>query len=137
MAFTAGDVKKIEYTHEDFGSGVLHCKANEDATVDPGGFRSNDDDNQITSDGIMIDQMNRVRSFVELPPIAWDMTDADELNQLKKMAGSPKLADWTIIHVSGAVWAGRGKPVGDIQGATNTGQVEAKIAFEHELKQIA
>ncbi len=137
MAFTGGDITEITYNHEDLGSGTIFCKANEDGTIDRGGYRSNDDQNAITGDGQMIDQMNRVRASVETPPIAWDMTDRDELDKLTLMAGSPKLADWTITHISGAIWAGKGKPVGDIQGSTNSAQVGLTIHFQDKLKKIS
>lgn len=137
MAFQGGDIIEITYNHEDFGSGAIYCKANEDGTVDPGGYRSNDDANMITGDGQFIDQINRVRASFEAPPIAWDMTDVDELDKLRKMAASPKLGDWTINHISGKIWGGKGKPVGDVQGTTNAANVTLKLAFEKELKPIS
>lgn len=137
MSYTGGDIVEITYEHPVIGSGTIYCKANEDGTIDPGGYRSNDDANQITGDGKMIDQMNRVRGSFEAPPIAWDMTDVDELQKLADMAKSPVLANWTINHISGKIWGGKGKPVGDLTGATNTAQVTLKLAFELELNSIS
>ena len=135
--YVGGDILEITYNHSVIGSGTIFCKANEDGTLDPGGYRSNDDANAITGDGKMIDQINRVRGSFETPPIAWDMTDADELQKLSDMSESPVLADWTISSISGAIWGGRGKPVGDIQGVTNTSQISLKIAFEGKVKKIS
>lgn len=135
--YVGGDINEITYNHPVIGSGTIFCKANEDGTLDPGGFRSNDDANSITGDGKFIDQINRVRGSFETPPIAWDMVDNDELQKLADLSESPTLADWTIASISGSIWAGRGKPVGDIQGATNTSLITLKIAFEGKLKQIA
>lgn len=137
MGYVGGDITEITYNHPTIGSGTLFCKANEDGTLDRGGFRSNDDANSITGSGQMIDQINRVRGSFETPPIAWDMVDRDELDKLSAMSESPVLADWTIASISGAIWGGRGKPVGDIQGATNTSQIGLKIAFEGKVKNIA
>lgn len=134
--YTGGDILEITYNHSLIGSGTIFCKANEDGTLDPGGLRSNDDASAITGDGRMIDQINRVRGSFEIP-IAWDMTDADELQKLAEMSKSPVLADWTISSISGAIWGGRGKPVGDIQGSTNTPQISLKIAFEDTVKKIS
>lgn len=136
MTFVGGDILEITYNHPVIGSGTIFCKANEDGTLDPGGFRSNDDQNSITGDGRLIDQLNRVRGSFETPPIAWDMTDQDELEKLSNMTESPILGDWTISSISGAVWGGRGKPVGDIQGNTNTAQITLKLAFEGKLTKI-
>ncbi len=136
MGFVGGDITEITYNHPVIGSGTLFCKANEDGTLDLGGFRSNDDANSITGDGRMIDQINRVRGSFEAPPIAWDMVGENELQKLADMSRSPVLADWTISSISGSIWGGKGKPVGDIQGATNTAQITLKIAFEN-LKRIS
>jgi len=137
MSATGGDILEITYNHEDFGSGAIFCKTNEDGTVDYGGYRSNDDANMISGDGQMIDQINRVRWSFEAPPIIWDMTDADEVDQLVKMAASPKLGDWTINHISGKIWGGKGKPVGDIQGTTNAANVTLKLAGPNKLKSLS
>jgi hypothetical protein len=132
-----GDIIEITYNHPVLGSGTIFCKSAEDGTIDFGGFRSADDDNMITGSGKLIDQINRVRASFESPPIAWDMTDKNELLQLSKMSESPVLADWTITSISGAVFGGKGKPVGDIKGNTNTAQIPLKLAFEGRLEKIA
>jgi hypothetical protein len=136
MAYVGGDILEVTYNHEIEGSGTIFCKSNEDGTLDPGGLRTNDDANSVTGNGRMINQMNRVLASFE-GTIAWDMTDRDELAKLAKLAASPILADWTISSVSGAIWGGKGKPVGDIQGNTNTALIKLKLAFESQLKQIA
>jgi hypothetical protein len=130
MGYTGGDTIEMRYTHPTLGSDTFFFKASEDGTIDPGGLRSNDDDNGITGAGQFIDQMNRRRASFETPPIAHDQIDKDELNMLVKLAASPQLADWTITNVSGAIWGGKGKPVGDIQANTNTALITVKIAFE-------
>jgi hypothetical protein len=137
MGFIGGDIVEITYNHSEIGSGSILCKANEDGTIDLGGFRSSDDANQITGDGRLIDQINRVRGSFESPPIAWDMTGEDELQKLADMAASPILGNWTITSISGAIFGGRGKPVGDLQAATNTSLITLKLAFENKIKRIS
>lgn len=135
MGYTGGDIVEITYNHPTIGSGVIFCKSNEDGTIDPGGLRSNDDANSIAANGRMIDQMNMVRASFE-SMIAWDMTDVDELDKLRLLASNPVLADWTISSITGSIWGGKGKPVGDIQGNTNTALITLKLAFE-SLKKIS
>jgi len=135
--YVGGDITEITYNHPVVGSGTIYCKANEDGTIEPGGYRSNDDDNSVTGDGKMIDQMNFRRASFEAPPIAWDMTDVDEQSKLVLLAESPILSDWTINHINGKIWGGKGKPVGDIPGATNTALVTLKLAFENKLKSLS
>jgi hypothetical protein len=137
MPYIGGDITEITYSHPTLGSGTIYCKANEDGTLDPGGFRSNDDANAITGDGKLIDQINRVRGSYESPPIAWDMTDQDELSKLAALAASPVLSNWTINHRNGKIWGGTGKPVGDVTGNTNTALVTLKIAFEGEVRSLS
>ncbi len=135
--FTGGDIREITYNHPTIGAGSLQCKSNEDGTLDFGGFRANDDDNSVTGDGSMIVQLNKRLGSFETPPIAWDMVDADELDKLVQLSESPVLADWTIQSISGAIWGGKGRPVGDIQGNTNTAQIGLKLAFEGKIKKIS
>lgn len=136
MGYTGGDTIEMTYNHPTIGSGSFFFKANEDGTVDQGGRRSNDDASMITGNGRFIDQMNVVRASFETPPMAWDMIDQDELSVLQELAGDPNLADWTITNISGAIWGGKGKPVGDIQGNSNSAQITVKIAFE-KLERLA
>lgn len=136
MSYSAGDILEISYKHPTLGSGTWYPKSNEDGTNDPGGYRSNDDANMVAGNGQMIDQINRVRWSFE-GVVAWDMSVNDELDQARKLSGSPVLADWTITHINGTVWGGKGKPVGDIQGNTNTGQMSVKLSGGGTLTKIS
>ena len=135
--YVGGDIVELRYTHPVLGSGTLFCKAAEDGTLDYGGYRTSDDANMVTGDGQMIVQLNRSLGSFETPPIAWDMTDKDELEKLNALSASPQNADWTITSVSGAIWGGKGRPVGDLPGNTNTAQITLKLAFEGKIKRIS
>ena len=141
MAAIGGDVLELTFNHPTLGSGTFFPKANEDSTFDLGGFRSNDDANMIDGGGRMIDQMNRVRWSVELT-IASDMGSSSnpnassDLETLKLLASSPVQADWTISHINGTVWKGKGKPVGDIQANGNAGTIAFKVSGGGEMKKI-
>jgi hypothetical protein len=113
---TGGDLIEATYNHPTIGTGTLFFKANEDSTFDLGGYRSNDDANMLDGSGAMIDQINQVRWRLE-GTISWDMNERAELTSLTDLSASPELSDWTFSHVNGTIWAGKGKPVGDIQGA--------------------
>ena len=136
MGYVGGDITEITFNHPGEGSGRFFCKSGEDGTLDMGGFRTDDDAASIASNGKMINKINRVLASFEAS-VAWDMADTDELSILKRMAASPDLGDWTMSSVSGAIWGGKGKPVGDIKGNTNTCLISLKLAFESELKRIA
>lgn len=133
----AGDITEITFNHPVEGAFSLFCKSNESGTLEPGGFRNNDDDNSRTGDGRLLIQKNNRNATFEAPPIDWDMTDTDAQEKLLKVSESPILSDITINSITGKIWGGRGIPVGDIPGDTNTGLVTLKIAFENKLKSLS
>ena len=135
MAFTGGDIVEITSKHPTLGSITLFPKSSEDSTFNPGGFRGEDDMAKIAGDGSSIRTLNRNRWAVELP-IAWDMNDANEIDKLTALAGSPVESDWTFSHMNGTVWGGKGSPVGEIPGNANTAIITLKLSGGGELKKI-
>lgn len=136
MPVTSGDIIEITFNHPVIGAGVFYPKSAEDSTFDPGGFRGNDDANQIDGGGNMITQLNQVRWSFE-GPISWDANVSNELETLKQLSGSPVNAEWTITSINGTVWAGTGRPVGDVQGNGNTGMINLKLAGGGGMKKQA
>jgi len=132
---TGGDITQITWNHPTLGSGSFFPKANEESTFDEGGFRSADDANMIAGNGEMIDKINRVRWSLE-SKIAWDMNNREDLGKAKALATSAVLATWTITHINGTVWGGKGKPVGDLQGSGNDATFTLKLMGSGELKKI-
>lgn len=135
MPLIGGDFTEIFVSHVELGEHRFNPKSNEDFTVDKGGISTADDENQITANGKMIQIMNRRRWSAE-GPIAIDMASDYESDILEKLSAHPELGDWTFTHISGAVWRGKGKPVGPQSFATNTGQLTLKIAGEMTLKKV-
>ena len=132
--FTFGDMQEIVCTH--LGTTYrFYPKANETFTMDKGGIRTNDDANQITSNGQMMRQLNRTRWSVE-GPIAVDTIADTELTALNVLAASPTSGDWQFSLISGAIYKGTGSPVGDFQLDSNSGQLTLKVAGNYELEKI-
>ena len=125
--YIGGDLIEITCNHPTLGNFSFATKSNESYTLDPGGKRSNDDANAIAGNGVFIDQINRVRWSFEGPLMA-NFISNNEIDNLPKLAESPELGTWTFSHISGVVWRGQGKFVGDIQVDTNTAQISAKLA---------
>lgn len=132
--YTFGDVDEIVCQHT-LGEFRFNPKSNESATIDKGGIRANDDANQLTSNGQMMSQMNRVRWGVECP-VAVDMINDVELENVSKLAAHPDLGTWTFSMINGAVYKGKGRPVGDIQTDSNAGTMTLKIAGGGTLEKI-
>ena len=133
--YSGGDLVEITVNHPTLGNFNFATKSNESYTLDPGGYRSNDDANGVAGDGTFIDQVNRVRWSFEGPIVA-DFVSNNELENLPKLAASAELGTWTFTHITGVVWKGRGKFVGDIQVDTNTAQITGKIAGGSVLEKL-
>jgi len=118
-----GDMLEITCTHlgKDYR---FDPKANESFTTDRGGVRTNDDMNQVTSNGKNMRQMNRVRWMVE-GPISNEPTTEDDLSLLAKAVSE---GTWTFVTTSGQIYKGRGCPVGDIQTDKNAGTITLKVS---------
>lgn len=135
MAVVAGDLLEITYNHPTLGNGVWAPKSAEDFTFDPGGFRTNDDANNVDGQGRSINQLNRVKWSAE-GTVTWDMNSVNEMDQASALSGDPVDADWTFTHINGTVWAGKGRPVGDINGNSNAGTMDIKISGGQKLTKI-
>ena len=135
MQYSGGDLIEITCNHPTLGSFNFATKSNESYTMDPGGFRAVDDANMITGNGTFIGQTNRVRWSFEGPLMA-DFKSNNEMENLPSLAESSELGTWTFTHISGVVWRGKGKFVGDIQIDTNTAQLTAKLAGGGKLEKL-
>ena len=135
MSAVGGDIIEAAFNHPTLGSGVIFPKAGEDSTFDLGGLKSDDSEDMIDGSGNMIDKMNRKRWGVEMT-IAWDNNSRLELEKVQAMESSPVPAVWTISHISGAVYKGTGKPVGDLKGNGNNATFPLKLAGGGILKKI-
>ncbi len=134
--FTGGDILEINYKHPTLGSGTWFPKSGEDLTVDKGGYRSEDKEDGITSDGQMIDTINRKRWSIE-GSVAWDMAVQDEAAQASLLGGNPNMADFTITHINGTIWGGKGKVVGEVKGSSKDATMKLKVAGGGTLDKIS
>lgn len=130
-----GDLIEFTYNHPSAGSGTLFAKAGEDSEFDLGGYESEDDDNGIDGGGNMIDIMKQTRWKIS-GTVSWDMNSKTELEKLVAMESSPVLGDWTVRHINGTVYAGKGKPVGDLKGKASSATIELMISGGGRLKKI-
>lgn len=136
MPVIGGDVTELTFNHPTLGNGVLFVKSDEDSELDTGGYRSADEEKGIDTGGNMIDTMTLSRwssSFV----VAGDMTTREDLEKLVDLASNPVQAVWTITHISGVIYQGTGKPVGDVKQALKAATIQLKVAGGGKLKKVA
>lgn len=135
MNLVGGDILEVFCSHSELGDFRFYPKANESYTLDKGGISTSDDENGITGGGDIIQQMNRRRWSFE-GPIAVDFAAGITEDAINNLAESPILGTWTISHISGASWVGKGKPVGVPTSDTNTAILTLKVAGSNKLETI-
>ena len=133
--FIGGDLISITVNHPTLGNFSFSTKSNESYNLDPGGFRSNDDGSSVAGDGTFIDQINRMRWSVD-GVFMVDFVTGQEIDNLPLLSESTELGTWTFSHISGVVWRGRGKFVGDISVDSNTAQLSGKVAGGGRLEKL-
>lgn len=133
--YIGGDIIEAVCTHPVLGSYRFQAKANEAFTLDKGGFRNADEANSITGSGQAIWQMNQVRWSLE-GPVAVDMLSGNEVTGLAALASSTVEGIWTLTTVSGQIYKGSGKPVGDLNADSNTAQMKLKVAGSGQLEEL-
>lgn len=122
--YNGGDINDFVFQHPSLGEKRLSPKSNEDFTIDYGGFRNNDDANQVTGAGEPIYQTNRVRSSIEG---VFAMNDED-FKFLLLLTQDAQESTITVTHINGTIWKLKGKPVGDLQFSTNTSTMTLKVS---------
>lgn len=127
-----GDITDLVYNHPTLGTGTFFAIANQSNTFDLGGFRTADDAGMIDSSGSPIYQINQVRGSFEIMV----SNSGDTLNILSELAASPDPATWTVSLINGRVYKGLGKPVGDINAESNSGNITLKISGGRFVKII-
>lgn len=135
MAVNAGDIEEITYSHPTVGNGTLYPKSQEEFTFDYGGIRTSDSDDNVDGGGRSINVMQNKRWFIE-GPIIWDRSQKKELDKLVQLASDPEEAEWTIQHIDGSVYKGKGKPVGDLQGNAGNGQIPLKVSGGGKMEPV-
>lgn len=120
----AGDLRQLSVEHDTLGSKVFEPKSGEDHNIMKGGFKSADDDGNITSAGQRIDVLSRYPWSLE-PTIGANDGDLDFLQALQS---DTLEGQWTAVFANGETRTGRGKPVGDLVLNQNAGTLPFKIA---------
>lgn len=132
---TGGDITEITFNHPTLGSGTIYPKANEDSTFDPGGFRTDDDQDSIAGNGAAIYKKTRKRWMFETT-CAVDMNEKEEVEILSKITEQTEEADWTISSINGTVYGGKGLPVGDLNWNGNASTFTFKVSGGVKLLKI-
>ncbi len=135
MPNVGGDITEIRWTHPTLGAGVFLPKSAEDSEYDTGGFRINDDKNNVDGGGGMIVIKNRTLWSFSVK-CAWDANGRKDLEKAVALAQSNVPATWTFSGSNGTVYRGSGYPVGDLMGNGNTATFDLKVQGSGQLKEV-
>jgi hypothetical protein len=134
MAITAGDIQEITYNHPTLGSGTFKPIAGEDFSINLGGRRGLDEV-VLTSDGEAIHKVQNMPWSME-GPVRWAATIGLDMEKLAGLSGDLEDTNWTIQLISGEIYGGIGRPVGDIVGSSKDGQIPLKVVGGNGLRQL-
>lgn len=137
MAHIAGDITEITFNHPTLGNGVFYPKTGEGATIDKGGIRTADDAANRAANGQAIYVKNQVNWMLEVACKCDIKNTPNDLEVYTALCESNEEADWTTTHISGAVYGGKGMPVGDAQTDAQAGTFTLKISGGGKLEKIA
>lgn len=129
---SAGDLRQLSCEHTELGSKVFEPKSGEDHNMMIGGFKSNDDDGNITSSLQRIDQKNAYPWSLE-PTIGANNGDID---YLQDCANSTIEGQWTAVFANGETRTGKGIPVGDLVENRQAGTIGFKLAGSGKFETI-
>ena len=132
---TAGDLTEIGYSNPDVGSGVLYPKADEDATIEYGGFINEDDESMIDGSGERITKKNRRAPMFEAT-IANDNSIREDYDKVVQLRESNAQTTWTLTHISGEVYEVTGQPVGANEVNLNAGTFTLKVLGNNKMRKV-
>lgn len=124
MPTAAGDLRELSCQHPELGSRVFEPKSGEDHNMFKGGFKSNDDDGNIGSNGTRIDQKSRYPWSLEPTILALD----GDIDYLQDCENSTLEGQWTATFANGDTRTGKGMPVGDVAENRNAGTIGFKLS---------
>jgi len=124
---TGGDILEVSVNHPDLGSKIFFAKASEGNTFEPGGFRTEDDEDSVDSGGNMIQKINRKLGFFEIV-LSNDLNEREDFDFISQLHQSSKLGDWTVSIINGVTFGGQGKPVGTVTPNINDATMSVKIS---------
>lgn len=128
-----GDITELRVNHPALGTRVFGVKAAESNTYDPGGVRTDDDANSITTNGNPIFSMGFVRGELNVM-IENDQNLNDDAQFMADLAKHPEMGEWQWTVINGTVWKMRGKPVGDIKPDIKAATLQIKISGAPAVK---
>lgn len=130
-----GDLIDVNWTHPVLGQGTFYAKANEDSSINIGGFMSADEDNNIDGSGTRIDKLNRQVPYLKCTAVN-DMS-LGTAEQVQALASDPAPATYTFTWINGHVYKlTGGKIVGAIEINVNASTFDLKIAGSNTLQKL-
>ena len=120
-----GDIKELRVNHPTLGSRVFGVKAKESNTYDPGGPRSEDSADAITTQGKPIRSISMTRG--EFNCMIENDQATDDAQFIADLSKDPVEGTWQITVINGTEWKLVGSPVGDIKPDIMNATLQIKV----------
>ena len=122
-----GDLKEIRWNIPDAGQGVYFSKSGETHTLDPGGVRVDDSEDNLDTGGNFI-AVKRLAPWCYEATVQNSEGDSSrmELETLNELSGSNNPTVFTFVSISGITYVATGSIVGDIKVDRQKGTISFK-----------
>ena len=122
-----GFLKEVRWSNPDAGSGKFYSKEGETHTLDPGGLRNADDEENIDSSGTFIMEKSMMPWCYEAVIVVSEgNTNRMETEALTALAMSNNATNWIFVSISGVTYTASGCIVGDIKVDRQKGTISFK-----------
>lgn len=135
MPIIAGQFTEVMCQHPTAGDFKFDIKSGEDSEMDLGGDRIVDEANNKVSSGKMIVQFENATGYVQFT--CGYTNECGVYIQALISASGDELGTFTITHIDGSSYIGKGTIVGDVKPNRNAGTIQLKAAFEGEVQVIS
>ena len=122
-----GDLKEIRWNNPDVGAGKYFTKSGETHTLDPGGLRVDDSEDNLDTGGNFINQ-KKLAPWCYEATVAVSEGDSNrmELETLSALSGSNNATTFIFISQNDIAYTATGSIVGDVKVDRQKGTISFK-----------
>lgn len=122
-----GFLKEVRWSNPDAGAGKFYSKEGETHTLDPGGLRNADDEENLDSSGTFIMEKGMKPWCYEAVIVVSEANAfRQELEKFTALAASNNATNWIFVSISGVAYTASGCIVGDIKVDRMKGTISFK-----------
>lgn len=134
---SGGDLKEVTWQNSDAGQGRYFSKAGESHTIDLGGFKTDDSEDNVDSGGTFMNLKNtKPWSYEATLSVDEKNPNRMELETAQALSDSFNDTTWTFTNINNIIYTGIGSIVGDIKHDRSKATMSFKVMGGGILQQI-